>query len=277
MKRIHSIKNPESFGDCMTMLFANEMGRTPEWNMDILSGRCFHIAYGSDIKNWIYTGTSIQKSAETIEHHLGCSLDVHKISTITRDEIMHLAQRSAVLDLQEGYHLNRTVESIYFSGVHHMIYLCGCHDGQILLHDPDSAPSTTADPDVLVDIINRHGCTCVTMLEKPVREPDNTGIMLQGIRDYLNSHAQIAVQSPCQGVAVKAAFQYGLRMFLFYNYEILTAVSMADPSGNIAQASGAYFREASAGFSDCRWERFMQIEAQFRDLLKECECVYAQK
>ena len=60
MERIHSIKNPDSFSDCISMLFSFAMQEDVEWNFDIMSGRCFRMQYETDIKKWILFQTVFQ-------------------------------------------------------------------------------------------------------------------------------------------------------------------------------------------------------------------------
>lgn len=225
MERIHSIKNPDSFSDCISMLFSFAMQEDVEWNFDIMSGRCFRMQYETDIKKWIHTAVSVQESMGNIAKSTGCQVKVRKIEGITCKDLSYMAEKGAVLGPLERKRLSQAVEDVYFIGGKHFVYLTDIEGKYAIIHDPDSSPCIIVEVDDLMEILKQEACYSITMESMlPVKLSAPSHIMKEGIQCYLESDRPKIILGPCRGVAEMAAFRYGLRLFLFYNYEVLSMV-----------------------------------------------------
>lgn len=188
-----------------------------------------------------------------------------------RNDFRRLAGSGVVLGALDKKELNQNVEDMYFLGGKQFLYCAGIRDEFAVIHDPDSAPCIMFRFDEFWDILNREDAFCITAEGGWGSGVDSFQVMKNGISRYLRSERPAFMMKPCRGAMDQASFRYGLRMFLFYNYEILSAVKT---SIKLDEEIAEYFRFSSEGYSDCRWEKFMEIEMRFRDLLDKCRCFY---
>lgn len=275
MERIHSIKNPDSFSDCISMLFSFAMQEDVEWNFDIMSGRCFRMQYETDIKKWIHTAVSVQESMGNIAKSTGCQVKVRKIEGITCKDLSYMAEKGAVLGPLERKRLSQAVEDVYFIGGKHFVYLTDIEGKYAIIHDPDSSQCIIVEVDDLMEILKQEACYSITMESMlPVKLSAPSHIMKEGIQCYLESDRPKIILGPCRGVAEMAAFRYGLRLFLFYNYEVLSMVKKNTNAHALREEIEEYLKNATKGYFNCKWEQFEEIESNFRRLLEKCGRIY---
>lgn len=271
MSRIHSIRNPDTFSDCISMLIYSKQNRVAEWNIDIVSQRCFNIQYEQEMKRWIHTSVSVKESIQNINSNTGSKLLIQKVRYMDKEEFNELSEIGAVLGPLERKELNQIVEDMYFIGGKHFVFFSGIADGFAVLHDPDSSPCILLKMDRLLDILIKEDVFCITMEDKCNEKIDGYQIMKKGINSYLKSERPFFTMKICRGGTDLASFRYGLRLYLFYNYEILSAIEL---DKELHEEITAYFRFSAEGYFDCRWERFLEIEQRFRELLVRCGSIY---
>ena len=187
MKRIHSIKNPDSFSDCISMLLASD--RYEELNIDLASQRCFQLQFEPELKMWVHTALAVEECIQNLFVNIGIKLLQEETQYYTPEDIAGLAERGAVFGPIDRNELNQAVEDMYFTGSRHFVFLSDVWGEYGVVHDPDSSPCIMIELERLLAILNRPGVYCVTVDEIQNRNVDGARIMRQGIARYLDSPA----------------------------------------------------------------------------------------
>lgn len=263
----HSIKNPDTFSDCIEMLMAGAGINHPEYNLDILSERCFKVVFEPNIKTWVHTRLSVDDSVSNLYQNTGVLLNVTAAHLLTDEQLLEVAEEGAVFGPIERSQFNQAVEDMYFLGGKHFVYLAGSVDDLLILHDPDSSPSILVEISSFKMFINKPDVCCITFEKELSRSIDYRGIVKRNILEKHGSKFPAVLPVPNKGIGGMASYKYGLKLYLYYQKEIFDFISK-DGLDEIFQSEiEKFFRYAAEGYQRYEWSYFRTIIERGEELL----------
>lgn len=270
----HSIKNPDSFSDCIEMLLSGVGNHHLEYNFDILSERCFHLEYESNIKTWIHTKLSVEESVQNLFSNAGIVLDIIPARNLSYKDLLYVAKQGAVFGPIERHTFNQAVEDMYFLGGKHFVYLADIIDECIVLHDPDSSPCILVDVELFQTLLQQEDIYCITYQKEVFHYIDYKEIIKRNLMRSKIKVSTITLPTMGKGIGTMASFRYGLRLYLFYQKEILDLIDKQFSSEVLKNEINDFFKYATEGYNRCEWDYFLSIIEKFNDLVCKVTDVY---
>lgn len=270
----HSIKNPDSFSDCIEMLVGNQAEQN--YNFDILSERCFRMIVGSNAKTWISTQLSIEESLNNIYVNTGFKFNLHKANLLSLHDLHSISLIGAVFGPMDKNAFNQTVEDMYFLGGKHFIFLAGETEEFFILHDPDSSPYILIDKNQFLSSISKENIYCITLDEYRKKSISYREI----VKKYLSDETHLVIKDipPLfnKGIGGLASYKYGLRLYLFYIKELIDLLTSSEKTKSLSLEVENFLLFAADGYQQCTWDHFLSIKERSEQLLHHLAELYVQ-
>lgn len=263
----HSIKNPDSFSDSIEMLLTGAGCVHPEYCLDILSERCFYLAFENNSKTWIQTGLSVKESINNLFQNTGILLKVTNTNLLTQEQLSVIGKEGAVIGPIERKQFNQAVEDMYFLGGKHFVYLAGIVDDCFILHDPDSSPCILVEIRLFEEFIRQTDAYCITFEREMLHPVDYKKIINCNLIERRRELVPVELPVLNNGIGSLASYKYGLRLYLYYQREIFDLIISRDSSAALLSARESFFQYAAEGFGKCDWNYFWKIVERGEDLL----------
>lgn len=272
----HSIKNPDSFSDCIEMLLTGAGCNHPEYCLDILSERCFSVMFENNSKTWIHTGLSVEECVNNLFRNTGILLSVSDVGLLTYEQLLMLGREGAVIGPIERTQFNQAVEDMYFLGGRHFVYLAGIMDDYFILHDPDSSPCILVEACLMETFIRQKNACCITFEKEMLHPVDYKRIIKCNLIEHRRTLFPVELPVLNGGIGSLAGYKYGLRLYLHYQREIFDLLIPKDSSQALLSAKEGFFQYAAEGFSRCDWKFFWKIVEKGEELLYKTAENYVQ-
>ena len=204
----HSIKNPDSFSDCIEMLLTGAGCNHPEYCLDILSERCFRMAFENNSKTWIHTGLSVKECVNNLFRNTGILLSVSDVSLLTYDQLLMIGREGAVIGPIERMQFNQAVEDMYFLGGRHFVYLAGIVDDYFILHDPDSSPCILVEARLIEAFIRQKNAYCITFEKEMLHPVDYKRIIKNNLIEHRRTLPSVRLPILNSGIGSLAGYKY---------------------------------------------------------------------
>lgn len=272
----HSIKNPDSFSDCIEMLLTGAGCNHPEYCLDILSERCFSVMLENNSKTWIHTGLSVEECVNNLFRNTGILLSVSDVSLLTYEQLLMLGREGAVIGPIERTQFNQAVEDMYFWGGRHFVYVAGIMDDYFILHDPDSSPCILVEACLMENFIRQKDACYITFEKEMLHPIDYKRIIKFNLIEHRKALSPVELPALNGGIGSLAGYKYGLRLYLHYQREIFDLLIPQDSSQTLLSAKERFFQYAAEGFSRCDWKFFWKIVEKGEELLYKTAENYVQ-
>lgn len=268
----HSIKNPDSFSDCIEMLVSNQ--EEQNYNFDILSERCFKMVICSNAKTWISTQLSTEESVNNIYINSGYRFELRKTNLLSLRDLDFISRIGAVFGPMEKSIFNQTVEDMYFLGGKHYIYLAGETEEFYILHDPDSSPYILIEKNLFLATVSNANIYCITLDEYCKKSVNYKEIL----KKYLSDKTHLEIKdTPLlfnKGIGGLASYKYGLRLYLFYIKEMIDFLTLTETTKSLSLEIEHFLLFAAEGYQQCTWDYFLSITERGEQLIHHLAELY---